>query len=242
MTRTSTRVIVLALCAVSRPITAQTLTTLFSFNGAQGSGSTQGPPVQGQDGLFYGAIQTGGTKRDGALFKITPGGTLTTLYSFSGSDGKYPSSGVTLGPDGNFYGTTWIGGNTTFTVNGQGIIFKITATGTFTILHEFSGSDAGGSGLTLGPDGNFYGTTSGGAALGTNGSTVSYTGTVFKISPSGTFTSLYSFGGGGIANAIRTPSSGLRRQLLRDGGFRQWANRLRHNLQGHSDWNPHNHL
>jgi uncharacterized repeat protein (TIGR03803 family) len=186
---------IFALFAISRSTTAQTLTTLFSFSGAQGSGSTQGPLVQGPDGLFYGAIQTGGANHDGAIFKITPSGTLTTLYSFSGPDGKYPSSGLTLGPDGNFYGTTWVGGTNASPgyAYGQGTIFKITPTGIFTVLHYFDGSDGAGpfAGLTLGPGGNFYGATTGG---GTRGE-----GTIFKVTPSGALTTLYSFSDGASA-------------------------------------------
>lgn len=190
--------IIALLLLTSRPVLAQTLKTLFSFSGAQGSGSTQGPLVQGLDGNFYGAIQTGGANRAGAIFKITPSGALTQLYSFSGPDGKYPSSGVTLGPDGNFYGTTWVGGSGySNNSNGAGTVFKITPAGTFTLVHAFTGVDGGQpGGLTMGLDGNFYGTTRGGQAYAANGSVVTYASTVFKISSTGTFTSLYSFSSG----------------------------------------------
>ena len=176
---------------------AQTLTTLFSFIGTQGFGTTQGPLVQGADGLFYGATQTGGPHNDGTVFKITPTGVLTTLYSFTGTDGMSPSSGLTLGPDGNFYGTAYVGGTNAApgyqysnSLIGQGTVFKITPSGAFTVLHYFNGEDGGGpfTGLTLGPEGNFYGATTGGGTYGE--------GTVFKITPTGELTSLYSFSDG----------------------------------------------
>ena len=191
---------IFALLAISLPATAQTLTTLFSFSGAQGSGSTNGRLVQGPDGLFYGAIETGGTHQDGAIFKITSGGVLTTLYSFSGSDGIFPAGGLTLGPDGNFYGTTYVGGTNALpgypypsSVIGAGTIFKITPNGTLTVLHYFKGMDGEGpfNGVTLGPDGNFYGITANGGVCGD--------GAIFKITVSGVLTSLYSFCGTGTS-------------------------------------------
>jgi uncharacterized protein (TIGR03437 family) len=173
---------------------AQTLTTLYTFSGTQGFGTTQGALVQGADGLFYGATSTGGPHSDGTIFKITPTGVLTTLYSFSGTDGMFPSSGLALGPDGDFYGTAYVGGTNAApgyqfsnSLNGQGTVYKIAPSGAFTVLHYFNGADGGGpfAGLTLGSDGNFYGATTGGGARGE--------GTVFRITPTGELTTLYSF-------------------------------------------------
>lgn len=214
--------VVFALLAAAFPSESQTLTTLYSFSGAQGSGSTQGPLVQGPDGLFYGAIQTGGTGNGnsgfGAIFKITPGGALTTLHNFNGADGAFPSTGVVLGNDGNFYGTTYIGGpayhSSSIDEDGAGTIFKITPTGAFTLLHAFTGADGGEpGGLTLGPDGNFYGTTSGGQAYGANGSIVTYASTIFRITPTGVLTTIYTFGGSSSALTF------ARLTLSTDGSF-----------------------
>jgi uncharacterized repeat protein (TIGR03803 family) len=106
----------------------------------------------------------------GTVFKITPSGTLTTLYSFRGSDGANPLAGLVQGSDGNFYGTTYGGG-----ANSDGTVFKITPSGTLTTLYSFAGS--GGAfpygGLVQGSDGNFYGTTYGGGAHDA--------GTVFRL-------------------------------------------------------------
>jgi uncharacterized repeat protein (TIGR03803 family) len=171
--------------AIASP--AQTLTTLFSFD--RGSGingySPVGSLVQGIDGNFYGTTAFGGDSGCteyyetysgcGTVFKITPGGTLTTLHSFDGSDGAFPfSGGLVQASDGNFYGTT------NFTV------FKITAGGAFATLHIFDGTDGDQpNALIEGVSGNFFGTTESGGAYGF--------GTVFKVTPSGTLTTLHSF-------------------------------------------------
>ncbi len=170
-----------------------TLTTLYSFDGFDdgcGSGLSHAGLVQGSDGNFYGTTCGGGSGLwAGTVFKITPGGTLTTLHVFTeGSDGAYPETGLVQGNDGNFYGTTSGGqlGEGAY----YGTVFKITPSGTLTTLHAFTGYNAGGdgespSGLVQGSDGNFYGTTYYGGMYGY--------GTVFKITPSGTLTTLHSF-------------------------------------------------
>jgi uncharacterized repeat protein (TIGR03803 family) len=165
------------------------LTTLHSFGDASGDGL--GPTaglVQGSDGNFYGTTASGGASFQGTVFKITPAGALTVLHSFSSSpnEGAAPVAGLVQGGDGNFYGTTAIGG-----MHYQGTVFKIDSTGNLTTLHSFSGSPSEGAGpvagLVLGSDGNFYGTT---AAGGTH-----YQGTVFKIDSTGNLTTLHSFSG-----------------------------------------------
>jgi len=143
--------------------------------------------VQGSDSNFYGTTWEGGTNREGTVFRISPGGTYTSLYAFGSTpnDGMYSEAGLVQGSDGNFFGTTVIGGT-----NHDGTVFRISASGTYTSLYSFVGSPNDGSdpyaGLVQGIDSNFYGSTRGG---GTN----NY-GTVFRISASGTYTSLYAFG------------------------------------------------
>ena len=137
--------------------------------------------MQGSDGNFYGT--TGircGVNEVGTVFKMTPSGILTTLYSFDGlGDGGYPWAGLVQGNDSNFYGTTEQGG-----VNGPdpGTVFKITPSGTLTTLHSFFFIDGWHplAGLVQGSDGNFYGTT-------VDGGQYEF-GNVFKITPSGTLT------------------------------------------------------
>jgi uncharacterized repeat protein (TIGR03803 family) len=177
-----------------------TLTTLYSFcsqtNCTDGANPYAGL-VQAANGDLYGTTIGGGANDDGTIFKITPGGTLTTLYSFCSqtncTDGAYPYAGLVQAANGDLYGTTNYGG-----VNGDfGTVFKITPTGTLTTLYSFcsqSGCTDGAlliAGLVQAANGDFYGTTYvGGANVAPNGTSA---GTIFKITPSGTLTTLYSF-------------------------------------------------
>ena len=100
---------------------------------------------------------------------MTTNGVLTTLFSFNGTNGAYPSAALTLGSDGNFYGTTSGGGS-----SDAGTVFILMANGTLTTLFSFIVTNgANPNGLTLGSDGNFYGTTSQGGSSGV--------GTVFRL-------------------------------------------------------------
>ena len=164
-----------------------TLTTLHSFDFTDGF-QPFGALVQATDGNFYGTTLYGGSNNIcsnncGTIFKITSGGTVTTLHNFSSTDGSVPV-GLVQARDGNFYGTTFAGG-----ANDDGTVFKITASGTLTTLHSFDSTDGATPSATLvqGTDGNFYGTTELGGA--------SNDGTVFKITRSGTLTTLHSFAG-----------------------------------------------
>jgi uncharacterized repeat protein (TIGR03803 family) len=91
--------------------------------------------IQDRDGNFYGTTQVGGTGNCdfggcGSVFKLTPGGTLTTLYNFQGPDGFFPLGNLIQASDGNLYGTTaWGGTSYNSNSNGEGTIFKITPTG-----------------------------------------------------------------------------------------------------------------
>jgi uncharacterized repeat protein (TIGR03803 family) len=166
-------------------------TVLYSFAGGADGSEPYGSLVQGTDGNFYGMTEAGGTNYEGTVFKITPAGVETVLWSFgSGTDGEEPYGSLVQGTDGNFYGMTKEGGT-----NGEGTVFKITGAGAETVLWSFGGGTDGrepyGS-LLQGTDGNFYGTTSEG---GTNNA-----GTVFKITPAGVETVLWSFGSGTDSN------------------------------------------
>jgi uncharacterized repeat protein (TIGR03803 family) len=182
-----------------------TLTTLYKFC-SLGDPCPDGAVlfaglVQATDGNFYGTTVGGGTNvLDGTIFRITPSGTLTTLYSFCHlgppcADGDQPVAGLVQATDGNFYGTTSVGGGSGCGGGGCGTVFKITPSGTLTTLHSFDGADGVyPAGLVQATDGNFYGTTTEGGA--SNPCVGSYTcGTVFKITPSGAFTLLHSFNG-----------------------------------------------
>ena len=173
------------------------LTTLYTF--CQTSPCTDGTDpyaalVQGTDGNFYGTTEASGANSAGTVFQITPSGTLTTLYPFCPQtncpDGANPYAALVQGTDGSFYGTTEGGG-----ANGDGVVFKITPTGTMTTLHSFAGTDGAHpqAGLVQGTDGNLYGTTNAGGAQQGGCAAEVRCGTIFKITPSGEFTSLYSF-------------------------------------------------
>lgn len=165
---------------------AQSFKTLIIFDGTNGATPVDTPLVQGTDGNLYGTTLGGGSQGSGTVFKITPAGKLTTLYSFCSlsncADGSGPYGGLVLGRDGNFYGTTFTGGS-----NGiSGTVFRIKPDGTLTTLHNFNGADGAGPAapMILAADGNFYGITQNG---GTNNA-----GTIFKITPTGAFKTLHS--------------------------------------------------
>ncbi|MGB8029293.1 MAG: choice-of-anchor tandem repeat GloVer-containing protein [Terracidiphilus sp.] len=166
--------------------------------------------VMDSAGNLYGTTVNGGANSDGhtaygagAVFKISPGAagtyTETILYSFgaSATDGTWPGAGLILDNAGNLYGTTEYGGANGYGAAGwgDGTVFKISASGTETILYSFgaSATDGGGplAGLIMDSAGNLYGTTAFGGA---NDAAAGGDGTVFEIGASGTETILYSFG------------------------------------------------
>jgi uncharacterized repeat protein (TIGR03803 family) len=165
------------------------LKVIHNFTGSSNDGAfPQGGVTLGTDGNFYGTTYEGGSVTAGAVFKVTPRGAATTLYSFTGgSDGAYPYAPPVEGNDGNFYGTTTEGGNTKVCNSGCGTIYKITPAGALTTLHQFDITHgyAPYGPLVLGTDGNFYGTTLDGTSANA--------GVIFKISPAGKFTLLFSF-------------------------------------------------
>ena len=169
---------------------AQTEAILHLFVGYPTDGASPVDAlVQGNDGSFYGTTSYGGTITNlflgwGTVFRISPSGSYSNLYSFTGGNDGVNPNGLVQASDGNFYGTTYSGGT-----SGQGTVFRISPDGSYSNLYSFTGNDgAGPSGLVQGSDGNFYGTTDyAGAYQG---------GTVFRISPSGSYSNLHSFTGG----------------------------------------------
>ena len=174
-------------------------TQLYNFG--VGGSSPVADLVQVTSGDLFGTASHGGSTNYcqgcGSIFKTTPGGSVATIYSFCSlkgcPDGRAPAGGLLLANDGNFYGTTLHGGmNGTCPDGGCGTLFKVTPSGTLTTLYSFCSLTNCADGanpqarLVEGTDGNFYGTT-------TSGGANRYYGTVFKITPSGTLTTLYSF-------------------------------------------------
>jgi uncharacterized repeat protein (TIGR03803 family) len=176
---------VLTFAATTAP--AQTYTVLDNL------GINAGDPLnpawigtfaQGRDGNLYSTTPGGGAKALGTVFQLTPSGSLKVLHSFDDTDGAFPNSGLTLGTDGNLYGTTSVGGL------GFGTVFRITTGGTFKVLHSFDGISDGeepNAPPIQGPDGDFYGTTSNGGG--------EVFGTVYKMTPSGSMKVLFTFDG-----------------------------------------------
>lgn len=165
-------------------------TVLHSFAGGSADGALpHGPLIIDSAGNLYGTTYEGGTDNDGTVFRISAAGTETVLHSFAGgaTDGAWPDAGLLMDSAGNLYGTTYVGG-----VNNEGTVFKISGTGTETVLYSFMGGTTDGAepraALIMDSAGNLYGTTWGGGAA--NG------GTVFKISSAGKETLLHSFAGG----------------------------------------------
>jgi len=179
-------------------------TVLDSFGEPLDGASPEGVLLQVSDGIFYGTTAGGGMEGYGTLFKINvnAGALFTNFYSFTnGDDGANPQAGLVQGSDGNFYGTASsggaYGGGTVFKICAQGPPEALYAFGSYTNGEEPNGADPVGALVQTG-DGNFYGTTASGGSHGA--------GTIFKISPNGALTSLYSFTGG---NDGGSPQAGL---------------------------------
>jgi len=170
------------------------LTTLCSFYPTSNGFLPYSPLVQASNGNFYGVTLHGGVDDVGTVFEVTPAGVLTTLHSFGGADGEYPTGGLILGRDGNLYGTTTFGGGSSSCGGGCGTLFKMTPAGALTTIYAFQGFSGGQSpagGVVQGTDGNFYGTTQlGGNYVGCS----SGCGTIFEITAAGILTTLHSFG------------------------------------------------
>jgi uncharacterized repeat protein (TIGR03803 family) len=174
----------LAVCAQ-----AQTTNFIGEFDGTNGW-EPYGSVTQATDGNFYGTA-TGGVNGGGNIFRMTPSGEISNLYTFCSSnsscpDGGFPQTAPILGTDGNMYGVTYVGGS-----GSSGVFYRLTTGGEYTILYNFCANfPCDNEGLDpvsiiLASDGNFYGITNYG---GTGGA-----GTIFKITPTGQYTQLYSF-------------------------------------------------
>jgi uncharacterized repeat protein (TIGR03803 family) len=154
------------------------LRTLHSLDCAIGGNPTT--LILGKDGNFYGTTDCGGDLSlnggagSGTIFKMAPGGSLTRLATFNGSNGSAPRS-LIQGSDGNLYGTTEVGGDLTLNNGyGDGAVFRVTPGGQLTTLVSFNKSNHSFAELLVqGSDGNLYGTTTSGGDLGF--------GTIFRV-------------------------------------------------------------
>jgi len=227
---------------------AGTLTTLYSFQNSTDGSYPVGTLVQGSDGNFYGETNQGGdvslcfnpylglSNGCGTLFRITPAGAFSVVYTFQGTtDGGFPSGGLVQGSDGNYYGLTggtvfrYVPGGSVTTIAtfpttnaiaapngplvedasgnywgtaaeggayGEGVVFKASAANGFQLVWTFcSDTNCAGGGTPYAPlfaasDGNFYGSTFAGSDPA--GCAGFGCGTVFRVTPAGVLTALYS--------------------------------------------------
>ncbi len=183
---------VLALCvAMTVRAPCQNFTTLTTFDNSNGAFPFYMSPVQGPDGNLYGTTFQGGAFGEGEVFRIAPDGAVSTFFNFARPGSAFPVAGLVLGIDGNFYGTTANGGT-----NNYGTVFKLTPTGTLSSLYDFCSQPGCTDGmnpyapLVQATDGNFYGSTLRGGKAGCANEGC---GTIFRITPGGALTTLYSF-------------------------------------------------
>jgi uncharacterized repeat protein (TIGR03803 family) len=147
---------------VYRVTAGGTFKTLYNFDGTHGC-QPLAPLVLGNDGNFYGtSLQGGNNPTLGAIFKITPAGSVTLLHSFDGTHGFGAYAPLMQASNGNFYGTTYDGGDN------DGVVFELSPVGVFTDLHDFAKTKDGGdplSALVQGTNGVLYGTTTSGGVF-----------------------------------------------------------------------------
>jgi uncharacterized repeat protein (TIGR03803 family) len=173
-------------------------TVLHSFTGSPDGWESHSGLVRDSAGNFYGTTFAGGDFGQGTVYKVSASGGVTVLHSFKGypTDGAAPQTGSPLVRDaaGNLYGTTSSGGSGSCEdqqskIVGCGTVFMVSDSGVETVLHSFVGGTTDGrqplAGLLMGSAGNLFGTTYYGGAASL--------GTVFKVTPAGTETLLYSF-------------------------------------------------
>jgi len=199
------------IAAVSAPSArAQSVkeSVVYSFTGGANGAYPDWGVITDGAGDVYGTTGEGGDTSCeapygcGEVFKVTKTGVETVLYAFTGeADGRYPD-GTPLVRDaaGNFYGTTYEGGNFSCGVgDGCGVVFKLDPSGNETVLYSFVGGNSDGqyplAGLTRDPEGNLYGTTIAGGG-GHSGSCSPGCGVIFKVDSTGKETVLYAFTGG----------------------------------------------
>ncbi|RDC63325.1 choice-of-anchor tandem repeat GloVer-containing protein [Adhaeribacter pallidiroseus] len=203
------------------------VTILVSLDYYITGGNPRGSLLQGADGNFYGMTYQGGASGYGTIFKVTPAGTFTLLRNFNGElDGRNPEGSLVQSTDGNLYGLTRYGGSKKY-----GTIFKISPSGTFTVLKSFDYTTSGGyprGSLVRATDGNFYGMTY-------QGGTSSY-GTIFRITPAGVFTVRrnldYSLTGGYPQGSLIQATNGSLYGMTYQGGSNGYGTIFRLTLAG----------
>ena len=180
---------------------AQSFDLFYTFNGVVGA-NPRGNSLLDSLGNLYGTTSNGGSNLEGTVFKVSPSGKATRLYSFTGGpDGRGPAAGMIADANGNLYGTATSGGYTGGICGGArsgcGVIYEVSTTGQETVLYAFRGGADGDSPyheLVRDTAGNLYGNTEWGGVFGGPCGTLGC-GVVFKLDPSGNETVLYAFTG-----------------------------------------------
>ena len=195
--------VVLTLFA-GRPVVAQTFKNLYSFTGTPDGANPFQSDLLNVNGTLYGTTGAGGAFGAGTIFTFSSAGKETVIHSFTGgADGYQPSSGLIPDGQGNFYGTTFFGGDTNCPLNlgnapGCGTVYKLDSSNNLSVLYTFTGSTDGAwpQGLVMDSAGNLYGVTFYGGNLNCPLFAGIGCGVVFKISSRGKFAPLYTFQGG----------------------------------------------
>ena len=230
---------IIVLTILSANANAQTLTPLYEFQGGTDGGGVN-DLIRDAAGNLYGTTIAGGTGFHGTVFKLDTAGTKTILHNFGGgSDGNAPHGKLVMDAAGNLYGTAEFGGDPDVSCTGYhgcGVVFKLDQTGRETTLYSFTGGADGAmplAGLYRDHAGNLYGTAAGGGKTGCI--CLPGCGVVFKLTPGGQETVLYSFGG---ANDSGFPASPVIRDSSGNLYGTDWTGckRFRNRVQDRSRW------
>ncbi|HEY1612886.1 MAG TPA: choice-of-anchor tandem repeat GloVer-containing protein [Rhizomicrobium sp.] len=174
-------------------------TVLHAFSGGSDGGNPYGGVFVDSSGNAYGTTAGGGASDSGVIFKLDANSAEAVLYNFCSlqncTDGAFPQAAPIMDGDGNLYGTTQTGGVKCRAIKGCGTVYRLTPSGSETVLHAFTDSEGDGSypesGLVMNRKGDLFGVT----GWGGNDMCGGGCGIVFKVSPGGKETILHTFTG-----------------------------------------------